>query len=326
MGNHRDGEDAMASNLWDSLDVHLLRVLHALLTENSVSRAARRLNQSQPAVSVALRRLRDLTGDQLLVRSRNGMTPTERGASLLEPVRIALEQIETIALRQVSFDPAQSRRMLNIAMPDYLNGVQIGEMVRRLHAAAPAAQVIFHSLGAEGDYASALEAGRLDLVIGNWPSPPEYLRITPLFEDEMVVLMRNDHALAQGTMSVEQFLGAEHVAPTPYSVGQRGVVDTFLARERLKRNIVTWVPYFHLAPCMLLHTDLIFTAPRKFAEHHTRTLPLVVRRPPLDFPAVPYYLLWHDRTHYSDECRWFREAIVSSMQESRALRLQQLAA
>ena len=108
----------MATNLWDSLDVHLLRVLHALLTENSVSRAARRLNQSQPAVSVALRRLRDLTGDQLLVRSRNGMTPTERGASLLDPVRIALEQIETIALRQVRFDPAHSRRSLNIAMPD----------------------------------------------------------------------------------------------------------------------------------------------------------------------------------------------------------------
>ncbi len=312
----------MASNLWDSLDVHLLRVLHALLTENSVSRAARRLNQSQPAVSVALRRLRDLTGDQLLVRSRNGMTPTERGASLLDPVRIALEQIETIALRQVSFDPAHSRRSLNIAMPDYLNGVQIGEMVRRLHLAAPSAQMIFHSLGAEGDYATALETGRLDLVIGNWPSPPEYLRITPLFEDEMVVLMRQDHPLAEGSMTVEQFLSAEHVAPTPYSVGQRGVVDTFLARERLKRNIVTWVPYFHLAPCMLLNTDLVFTAPRRFAEHHARTLPLAVRRPPLAFPQVPYYLLWHDRTHYSDECRWFRESIVSSMQESRALRLQ----
>ena len=105
------------STSWESIDVHLLQILRALLSECSVSSAARKLNLSQPAVSTALRRLRDITGDPLLVRSRNGMTPTERGMALLEPVKIALQQIETLAVQQVRFNPAQTRRVFNIATP-----------------------------------------------------------------------------------------------------------------------------------------------------------------------------------------------------------------
>lgn len=303
----------MNMQLLESMDVRLLRVLHALLTENSVSRAARRLNQSQPAVSVALRRLRDLTGDQLLVRCRNGMTPTERGEALLEPVRIALEQIETIALNQVRFDPTQTRRTLNIGMPDYLNGGQIGRVVSHLHMAAPLAQLSFHSLNPDNDFATGLENGNLDLVIGNWPNPPEYLRITALFEDEMVLLMRQDHPLNKDDISVDEYMAADHVVPTPYTVGQRGVVDIHLAKQRLKRNIVAWVPYFHMAPYMLVDTDMIFTAPRRFAEYHAQNLPLAIVSPPLKFPNVAYSLLWHDRTHYSTEHKWFRESIVSAL-------------
>jgi len=300
-----------ASCSWDSMDVHLLRVLFTLLTECSVSNAARRLNQSQPAVSTALRRLREITGDQLLVRSRSGMTPTERGAALLEPVKNALAQIEAIAVRQVRFEAAKSRRVFNIATPDYLNADMLGRIVGRLRSAAPHSQVVFHSLGPDSDFTAALESGELDVVIGNWPQPPEHLRITPLFEDEVVCLMRREHPLAGRPLSVDSYLAAEHLVPTPYSVGRRGVIDLHLARERLKRNVVASVPYFHLVPQMLLQTDMIFTGPRAFAEQCMRTSPLVTVDVPLDFPPMSFYLLWHDRSHYADECRWFREQIVS---------------
>ena len=302
--------------MFESMDVRMLRVLHALLTENSVSRAARRLNQSQPAVSVTLRRLRDLTGDQLLVRCRNGMTPTERGEALLEPVRIALEQIEAIAMNQAQFDPAQSRRTFNIGMPDYLSGRMVGQVVSHMHKTAPLAHLSFHSMSAELDFSAGLENGNLDLVVGNWPKPPEFLRIATLFEDEMVVMMRRDHPLAQREMTVEDYIEAEHIAPTPYTVGQRGVVDIFLAKERLKRNVVAWVPYFHMAPYMLVDTDLIFTAPRRFAEYQALNLPLTVIKPPLDFSSVSFSLLWHDRTHYSPEHRWFRNSIIEAMKST----------
>ncbi|MBB5191318.1 DNA-binding transcriptional LysR family regulator [Silvimonas terrae] len=313
---------------WESIDVHLLRVLHALLTECSVSNAARRLNQSQPAVSTALRRLRDMLGDQLLVRSRNGMTPTERGMALLEPVKIALQQIETIAMQQVNFEPGLSRRIFNIATPDYLNAALIGQIVARLRKLAPQSQVAFHSLGQDYDYVRALENGDLDAVIGNWPQPPEHLRMLPLFEDEVVCLMREGHPLAGRKLSIAEYVEAEHLVPNPYAVGQRGVIDLHLARERLKRNVVAYVPYFNLVPYLLLQTEMIFSGPRMFAEYFCEHMPLAMSQAPIEFPRMQFYMLWHDRSHHGDECRWFREQVVTvarsygvTMHEARARQL-----
>lgn len=306
------------THLWDSIDVHLLRVLHLLLTECSVSQAARRLNQSQPAVSTALRRLRDLTGDPLLVRSKNGMTPTDRGAALLEPVRQALASIEQIATNPARFDPASTRRSFNVATPDYLDPTLLGHILARFHTLAPQAQVVFHSFSPEQDFASSLAEGRLDVVIGNWPHPPEQLRLAPLFEDEVVCMMREGHPLAGRPLTAKGYLEAEHLAPTPYSVGQRGVIDTYLARERLKRNIVAWVPYFSFAPYMLLESDMLFTCPRSFAEHFARRLPLALARAPMDYPQMAFSLLWHERSHQAEECRWFRDQLTSLIRSNYA--------
>lgn len=303
---------------WESIDVHLLRVLHALLTECSVSNAARRLNQSQPSVSTALRRLRDITGDQLLVRSRNGMTPTERGQALLEPVKIALAQIETIGLQQVKFEPVKSKRVFNIATPDFLNALLIGNIVARLRKLAPQSQVVLHSFGPDYDYTKALETGELDTVIGNWPQPPEHLRLAPLFEDDVVCLMRKSHPLAGRVLTQEDYLNADHLVPTPYAVGQRGVIDLQLARERLTRNVVASVPYFNLVPYVLLQNDMIFSAPRIFAESCCQLGELCYAESPLAFPKMHFYLLWHDRSHHSEECHWFRDQIVDLIREATA--------
>lgn len=311
------------STSWESIDVHLLQILRALLSECSVSSAARKLNLSQPAVSTALRRLRDITGDPLLVRSRNGMTPTERGMALLEPVKIALQQIETLAVQQVRFNPAQTRRVFNIATPDYLNASLVSQLVGQLRRTAPQSQIAIHSLGPNFDVVSALEHGDLDVVIGNWPQPPEQLRMLPLFDDDVVCLMREGHPLAAQTMDTATYLAAEHLLPSPYSVGQRGVIDLYLARERLKRNVSAYVPYFNMVPYLLLQSDMVFSGPRHFAEYFCRHLPLVVREVPVAFPPMNFYLLWHDRTHHADECRWLREQIVSV---SRSASWQQLPA
>jgi len=300
---------------WASLDVHLLRVLHILLSERSVTRAAIRLRLSQPAVSAALKRLREMTGDKLLVRSRDGMTPTERGAALLEPVREALELLERIATGTsgaAAFDPSSLRRCFNVASPDYLNVGLIGDVIADMRCHAPQAQFMLHSMTQTSDYPRALENGELDMVIGNWPNPPEHLRTKPLFEDRMVIMMSKQHPLADcKSIGLDAWLAAEHLAPTPYAVGQRGGVDTYLARERLHRNVVAYVPYFHLAPYLLVRNPLIFTAPARFAAHYAALLPLAVRPAPEALPAISYFLLWHDRSHDSPECRWLRDRIVS---------------
>jgi len=173
-----------------------------------------------------------------------------------------------------------------------------------------------HSLGQDYDYAKALESGELDTVIGNWPQPPEHLRLAPLFDDDVVCLMRKNHPLAGQTLTQDDYLNAEHLVPTPYAVGQRGVIDMQLARERLKRNVVASVPYFNLVPYLLLQNDIIFSAPRIFAEHCCSLGDLCYSESPLDFPKMRFYLLWHDRAHHSEECRWFREQIVDVIRES----------
>lgn len=297
---------------WDTIDVHLLKVLQTLLQESNVSRTARKLNLSQPAVSTALKRLRELIGDPLLVRSKGGMTLTERGAGLLEPVRLALEQIESIASKPGTFAPESCRREFSVATPDYFNVQLVSDILARIQAGAPEAKLLFHSMGADTDYPRALENGDLDVIICNWPHLPEHLRAIPLFEDKVVVMMRSDHPLAGDGLTAENYLTADHLAPTPYSVGQRGVIDTFLARERIKRRITAYIPYFNMAPYLIAKSDLLFTAPARFAQHYARILPLAVMPSPLDYPEIRYHLLWHERQQHSAEARWFREQIVQA--------------
>jgi len=297
----------------EAIDTYLLRVLHTLLMERSVTRAAVKLNQSQPAISAALRRLRDITGDPLLVRGKSGMVPTEYGLRLLEPVQNALREIERIRFQQHNFDPATSIRCYRIGCPDYLNVLFVPTVVERFRLAAPNATLEFHSLGPAFDYELALEEGKLDIVIGNWPEPPEQLHLSNLFVDQIVCLMSNAHPFAKrGGLTLDQYLNAPHLAPTPYSVGQRGAIDVHLARERLKRHVVVTLPYFNLAPYVLVKSDLVFTTTRLFADHYARFLPLTVVPAPLDFPPMQYYQLWHERCHYSDEVRWLRSLIAEA--------------
>ncbi|MHB1302062.1 MAG: LysR family transcriptional regulator [Acidiphilium sp.] len=293
----------------DPIDIYLLRVLHTLLVEGSVTRTAVRLNQSQPAISAALRRLREITGDPLLVRGRSGMVPTERGAALLEPVTNALHEISRIAIGHEAFDPSRSIRAFRIGSPDYLNILFVPRLVERFRAAAPHARLELHPLSSEADYEEWLASGAFDLVLGNWPEPPKRLRRRPLFADEVVCLVARDHKLAaiakdRGEISEADYLDAAHLALTPYSSTLRGPIEAHLARARLKRNVQVMVPYFSLAPLLLLKTDLVFTTTRRFAEYHARQLPLTVLKAPIDFPPIEYYLLWHPRGHLSPEVQW----------------------
>ncbi|HEX7390422.1 MAG TPA: LysR substrate-binding domain-containing protein, partial [Acidiphilium sp.] len=159
-------------------------------------------------------------------------------------------------------------------------------------------------LSQEGNYETALESGQLDLVIGNWPESSKRLHRRDLFTDEVVCLVSKNHPFAKTGLSEADYLRAAHLAPTPFLSAQRGTIDTHLARVRLKRNITVMIPYFSQAPALLLKTDLVFTITRRFAEYHARFLPLVVLDSPIDFPPVQYYILWHPRSHLSDEVQW----------------------
>jgi DNA-binding transcriptional LysR family regulator len=293
-----------------AIDVHLLRVLVVLVAERSVSRAAVRLNQTQPAISTALRKLRELANDPLLVRERSGMVPTARALQLREHAQAALREIEAMLTLPGGFDAAESRQTFHIASPDYLAMGFPASVTERLRREAPHARLEIHPLAPSYDYEQALADGHLDVVIGNWPQPPERLHLSLLIEDELVCLMSKHNPLAAGALTLEGYLASPHVVPAPYSMAQRGVVETFLASRRLARDARVVVPYFEVAPHLLAHTDLLFTTARHFALQFSRHLPLAIRPLPVEFPTMRFYQLWHERSHQQPSHRWLRSLLT----------------
>ncbi len=291
------------------MDTHLLHILRTLLTEQSVSRAAVRLGLSQPALSNALRKLRDISGDPILVRSKNGMVPTERGLELLAHANDALAAIDRITSPPQIFDPGTTRRVFHLGAPDYLDAMFLPNIAAILRHEAPCSRFIIHTIHAEHDYTSALENGTLDVVIGNWLQPPPQMHLSRLFDDEVVCMVGSQNPIAHRPLTLQQYLQLPHLAPYPYVSERQSFIDGCLAARGLQRNIQMTIPYFGQVAGMLLRTDLIFTTGRQFARHYARYLPITLLPSPFEFPPMRFYLLWHRRSHGSPEAAWLRQCI-----------------
>ncbi|MDV2116051.1 LysR family transcriptional regulator [Alcaligenes faecalis] len=298
--------------LREQLDLHLLRVLQSLLKEHSVSRTAIRLGMSQPAVSNALRRLREITGDPILLRGKKGMVPTERGPFLLAHATEALQAIERLSASAEPMDPSQSTRVFNLGAPDYLDGAFIPDIAERVRRQAPQARLVVHTINPDLDYVQALEEGELDVVIGNWLEPPEKLHLARLFDDEVVCMLGRHHPLAQRGLSLQHYLDMPHLAPSAHVTDKRGFIDGCLAEQGISRQVQMVVPYFGLVPGILSRTDMVFTTNRQFAEYYARILPITVLPCPVHFPLMRFYQLWHPRTHNAAELLWFRRCIAQA--------------
>ncbi len=304
------------SSLPDHLDIHLIRILYLLLSEKNVSRVALKLNQPQPSISASLRKLRELTGDPLLVRGARGMVPTQHGESLLRPAKRILDETERLFVRKIPFVAQQEARTFHIAAPDYLDSQFLPNIVAELRRESPKSRIVIHSLGPEIDYIRLLSDGDLDLVIANWDEPPAHLHLSKLFEDTIACFMRADCAYAKRTasdsMSVEDYLSLPHVAPAQTLAGYHGVIEGFLARQNMQRNVVVQSAYFGLIPYMLTQTDLVLTTGKQFLRFYEKSLPLKMFTIPIKFPTMRFYQLWHERVHGAPEHKWLRDLISAT--------------
>lgn len=296
----------------EPVDSYLLRVLVTLVTERNVSRTAIRLNQSQPAISIALKRLREVFHDPLLVRDRSGMAPTERALVLRDQARRILDGIDAMRAGAEQFDPATSQQTFKVGSPDFLVALFLAEVVERLRRDAPRARLVVQPLNAGFDFESALASGDLDVVIGNWPQAPPHLHLSVLLEDDVICLVSERDPRVAAGLTREQYLAARHVVPMPYSQLQRGVVESHLASLRLSRDACVVVPFFEVAPYLLVNTDLVFTTARHFARHYAQILPLAICNAPFDFPRMRFYQLWHERAHHAPAHRWFRALLTEA--------------
>lgn len=297
--------------LFDKIDLHLIRVLHTVLTERSVSRAAIRLGMYQPAVSASLKRLRDLSGDPLLVRSGSGMVPTDAALRMIEPSASILRAAEMMFTDARGFDPKTDGGTFRVAASDYLDPLFLPQLVARIKSEAPRCHIEIQPLSGDSDYRANLAQGAVDVVVGNWLKPPDDLHIGQLLADEVVCLAARDHPAAKRGWSQADWLHAEHIAPTPTHPGARGVIDDHLESLGLARNITARCPHFGLIPRMVASSLLVLTTGRQFCERFAGQLPVTILPCPIEFPPLAYYQLWHERSHGSASARWLRERIKS---------------
>ena len=307
---------------FDHIEVHLIRVLHTLITERSVSRAALRLQSTQPAVSAQLKRLRALTGDPLLVRAGNGMQPTAAALQMAGPAANLLQEASRLfspRSRSFAFEPATSTDTFRVAASDYLDPLFLPELVARLKKSAPRVRLELLPLSGDFDYRRSLASGDVDLVIGNWLEPPGELHLGKLMSDEIVCLVSDDHPVVRSASATrssasrgwtqDKYLACEHVAPTPTHANTRGVIDDHLLGLGLARDVMVRSAHFGLIPLMVAQSLLVLTTGRLFCSRYVDSLPVCIVRCPVPFPDLTYYQLWHDLTHASASARWLREQV-----------------
>ncbi|MET0510024.1 MAG: LysR family transcriptional regulator [Burkholderiaceae bacterium] len=302
--------------IFDKIDLSLIRVLHTVIAERSVSRAALRLQSTQPLVSAQLKKLRQLTGDPLLVRTGNAMAPTAVARQLFEPAGRMLHDAELMFGahgRLQTFEPATSDAMFRIAASDYLDPLFLPGLVAQVKAHAPRVQLELMTLSGDFDYRRALAAGDVDLVVGNWLHPPEELHLARLLSDEIVCLVAQEHPvrrLSDGRRwTVEKYLECDHVAPMPFHLGARGVIDDHLQSLGHQRALSVRAAHFSLIPLMVARSVLVLTTGRLFCSRYVGSLPVAIVRCPVPFPPLTYYQLWHELNHASPSMRWLRDQV-----------------
>jgi DNA-binding transcriptional LysR family regulator len=294
-----------------NVDLYTLECFDMLLRERSVSRAAQRMDLSQSSMSDVLARLRERFGDPLLVRTREGMVPTERAQALWPQVREGIERLQAILERAADFEPAKATERFRITATDYAQLLLLPALVERLREQAPdcSAEVVTVNLRA---VELALEAGEIDLAIAYYPEPPPALRRGPLFADRYVCLVRPDHPATRQALTAEEFAALPHVSVSPSGLSYfAGVVDSALQAQGLERRVVVRCPHFLIGCHLVVQSDLVFALPSRAAQAVTRFLPVRVVEIPLPMKPVDVSMYWHERCHHSRSHQWLRGMVRS---------------
>jgi len=282
------------------IDLNLLVILDALLSEQHVTRAAERLHLSQPAVSHALARLRDLLGDPLLVRQGGRLVPTARALELAAPLAEALAQVQAL-LAPNRFDPASAKRRFRLAMSDYSATIFLPDLVRILRSEAPGIDLQVIQASREGMVDGVLN-GDLDLAAGVFPDMPAELRTTPLFEEHYTCLVDRNSLPASGTLDLPTYVSRPHVLLEMRGSGTPEI-ERALTAIRERRHVAVSLPHWGVAPQLIQGTDLILTVSSRgvlnIDHRHLLAVP-----PPFHIPSFAFELAWHARRAGDAGLQW----------------------
>lgn len=293
-------------------DLNLLVVFDAVAATRSVSAAAKRLSLSQPAVSHALNRLRDLLGDRLFVRNRSGLVPTPKAERMTGPIRDLVAAANHVVL-QSTFDPATDPRTFRIAVTDYANLTILPSLVRAFRAEAPAMTLGVLPLGA--DVSGDLETGTIDFALGVNPEPREPLLSKVLFRDRLVGVCAPTHPITRrspGTpVGLEDYLDQPHVLVTTNSA-HLGPVDAALRQLGRERHIAVRTQSFRANLAALEESDLVSAIPERILRSGLAE-GLAAFELPLDLEPFDYRLVWHRRSDADPGSIWLRDLLTRAI-------------
>jgi DNA-binding transcriptional LysR family regulator len=308
-----------------TLDLNLLRVFDAVMTEQNLTRAASRLAMTQPAVSNALRRLRDSLGDDLLIRTAHGVKPTPRAETLWPAVRRALTELEEAVIPDQVFDASKAQHTFRMAMADATAALWLPSLVRSIESEAPGIKVRMVPLTTREPRPMLLR-GDIDLAVGFFPGVVAQLaggqgasvspiRHEQLYSGRYVCVMRKNHPLAKSELTLDDYCSANHLLVS-FSGRAHGLVDEALAQMGRERRILLTVNQFFTAGRVVATSDLITVLPRHLIASTGMTEALVAKELPFSLPQVHIDMLWHERDTRSPAHKWLRTHLSGMTRET----------
>lgn len=289
-----------------SMDLNLLVALDALLEEQSVLRAAKRMHLSAPAMSRTLSRIRDAVGDPILVRAGRELVPTPRAAELRPRVRSIVAEATAVLRDGAALDVARLRRSFVIRSSDVIVGILGNQLLAALRSEAPGVSIIFVPEGEED--VAALREGRVDLDIGAIGEMAPEIRVQALLKDRIVGMVRSAHPLASGKVTLKRFVEHAHIG-----VSRKGKVwgpiDAALKEKGLARTTAVVVPGLYAALFLIAGSDLVGAMPSLMADNVAAGLDLTSFPLPVATPPVTLSQAWHPRFDADPAHRWMRERV-----------------
>ncbi|MAZ90655.1 MAG: LysR family transcriptional regulator [Oceanicaulis sp.] len=290
------------------VDLNLLITFEALWHERNVTRAARRLNVSQPTVSNALARLRSAFGDQLFMRSPRGIEPTERCAEIIKDVREALRHIEQALDSGPAFDPRLCRREFRIGSADYFDLFILPGLMAHMAVEAPQIDLRLRSPDLD-EGLDMLDAGELDFLLHKEAPAAKRFGVRTVMQDLHAFTVRSDHPRVRAMPDIGLFADLAHV-----NFSQRGDseshVDETLARMGYRRRVAVTTQHMGTVAHLVRTTDLVATVPGRLARKMVDEGGITAYPLPFEIACVPIALYWNRRFELDSATRWMRDALV----------------
>lgn len=288
------------------LDLNLLHVFDTIYREGSLTRAAKALHLTQPAVSHSLARLRDHFDDPLFTRQGNQMMPTPLARRFLESMKPGLTQIQGAVNQFHAFDPANQRKTYSLGLRDVLESTFLPQLMQRLDP-YPELEIVSKRIPRR-DMETQLAAGKLDFAVDVLLPVSSQTSHELLRQDRLVVLAREGHPLTSQTLDMDRYLSARHVLVSSRTEGP-GIEDFELSRLGVQRSIRLRCQHYYAACRVVEATDLLLTMPETYARIISERASITIMKPPADLPSLDVHLYWHKAYSQEPALIWFREQL-----------------